>query len=101
MTDLTPETMRAMAKSLSERVLFSAQGDEDAQFVRAALVEMLDVGRAHAVAWNADRKRIATLEKELRAVLDVAIARGESLGYVNDDDYEERRATMAADEETP
>lgn len=43
--------------------------------------------------WRRRRKAIAKLRAELRAVLTVAIARGEVLGYA-DDDYRTRLAEL-------
>jgi len=46
--------------------------------------------RAHADAWQA---QVEALEAELVAVLEVSIARGEKLGYM-DDDYRQRVVSL-------
>jgi hypothetical protein len=70
----TPETLRALPND--EGMAFECP---DCYVGGPKFQEKID---AHADAWEAERK-------ELLAILDVAIARGEKLGYM-DEDYRRR-----------
>ena len=76
MSELTPETLRVRATLV--------RGAYRGRY----MLELADRLDACAAAWE---KQVAELRAELAAVMDVAIARGETLGFLDaDNDYRKR-----------